>query len=662
MNALMISLGFFAAGALGAALFYQRPAWASRAGVFGAVLGSAVGLTSAILKLIQNRHEGLMIADVFPYGKMVLGLDPLTAWFLVILYALTGLAALYGYAYLQHGDGARRAGKAWFFYNALAASMALVTLARNGLFFLMAWEVMSISSWFLVTLESDKETSRRAGLTYLIATHLGGAFLIAGFLMMERSTGSFVMNVLSASPMTPSQLNLLFVLFLIGFGSKAGFVPLHVWLPEAHPAAPSHVSALMSGVMIKMGIYGLLRFISLSGTPPSWWGWCLIGVGVTSGVVGVLFALAQNRLKTLLAYSSVENMGLLTIGLGLGVLGISLHRPGLAVLGLAGCLLHALNHAIFKGLLFLAAGAVLRQTGTDVLDRLGGLAKPMRVTSLAFLTGSAAICGLPPLNGFTSELFLYFAVFSVMMSRSSALSVWMIGVMVSLVLIGGLSALCFVKAFGLGFLGGSRDPGQTEVREVPALMRWPMLALALACLAGGLAAPWLAGALKSPVSFLSGLSAAEVKAQMGPVIRAFRSLLGLSGILILVAGALAWIRSKLLAGRAVTASVTWDCAYARPTARMQYTSDSFPGMILRSLRRCLGLHVKVQKPGGIFPSAASLTTTHRDVFRESIFEPLFQGTASLLMKWRWLQQGRVQLYVLYIALTLLFLFVFNLKD
>ena len=274
---------------------------------------------------------------------------------------------------------------------------------------------MSLASFFLVMFDDEKESVRRAGWIYLVAMHLGTAFLLAMFLLLgqERRLAGFR----AALGRARRRSGVLFLLAVVGFGTKAGFIPLHVWLPEAHPAAPSHVSAVMSGVMIKTGIYGLLRMLTLLGPPPAWWGWTLLGIGVVSGVLGVLFALAQHDLKRLLAYHSVENIGIIALGLGVGLLGISYGNPTMAALGFAGGLLHVVNHAVFKSLLFLGAGSVLHATGTGEIDRLGGLLKRMPVTGATFLVGAAAISGLPPLNGFVSEFLIYLGALAGLGSR-----------------------------------------------------------------------------------------------------------------------------------------------------------------------------------------------------------------------------------------------------
>jgi formate hydrogenlyase subunit 3/multisubunit Na+/H+ antiporter MnhD subunit len=595
-----------------------------RVGPFGAVIGCVLGLVAPIDALVSQVPVSLRRPWSVPYGEFHVEIDGLSAFFLVPIFLISGLAALYGSEYL-----ARPKRWTWFFYNVLVASMAVVVVARNSVLFLVAWEVMALASFFLVTYEDDKEHVRAAGWTYLVATHLGTAFLLVMFILEEGN---------APNP------NLVFLLALVGFGTKAGFMPLHVWLPEAHPAAPSHVSAVMSGVMIKTGIYGLMRVLLKLGSPPAWWGWVLIGIGATSGVLGVLFALAQHDLKRLLAYHSVENIGIIALGLGVGLLGVTYGEPTLQAVGFGGALLHVLNHALFKGLLFLGAGAVLHATGTREMDHLGGLGKRMPWTAAAFLVGAVAISGLPPLNGFVSEFLIYFGAY-----RGTTTGVGPAGVLVigSLALIGGLATACFTKVFGVVFLGEPRSHHH-EAHEVGWAMRMPMVLLAVLCLAIGLGAPWLLEFL--PVR-------RDVDAAAGPLLVV--TLAGLvfgSLVLFLVA-----LRRGLLSKRTVAQTVTWDCGYAHPSARMQYTSSSFAQPLTDLFGSALQTEKKLETPEGYFPSTATFATETPDVFREKLFRPVFDRVGWFSLKLRWFQHGRVQLYILYIVLTLLLLLAWKLE-
>jgi hydrogenase-4 component B len=642
-------------------LFLGRQAHrATAVGVGGAVVGCLMGLIPAITVLWTGRVETWRCAWQVPFGSFFVQIDALTAFFLLPILGLSAVTALYGGKYLMAYRSRKNLGSSWFFYNLLLASMVMVALARNGILFLVAWELMSLASFFLVTFEDEKESVREAGWTYLVATHLGTAFLLVLFLVLGRQAGSLDFDrFVAASGSISSVAGVAFLLALIGFGTKAGFMPFHVWLPEAHPAAPSHISALMSGVMIKTGIYGLLRTLTFLGHPEAWWGWVLIGIGLASGLGGVIFALAQHDLKRLLAYHSVENIGIIALGLGTGVLGLALDRPVLAVLGLAGGLLHVLNHALFKGLLFLGAGAVIHATGTRDIDHLGGLIRRMPWTAAMFLIGSVAICGLPPLNGFVSEFLIYVGAFAGI--GANATSVWSAATIAGLAMIGGLAAACFAKAFGIVFLGEPRNDKVGQGHEAGWAMRAPMALLALGCLAVGFLAPQAVAAMKPVIGSLTGLGESDVAGGLFVAIEPLRWVVPTSGVFVLMLGLLTWLRHRLLAGREVSVSGTWDCGYIRPTERMQYTASSFAqpltnmfGLLLRT-RRCL------DAPVGFFPERASLHTETDDVCRHSLFRPAFRGIEWLLLRLHWLQQGRVQFYILYMAVTLLFLLVWNLR-
>jgi formate hydrogenlyase subunit 3/multisubunit Na+/H+ antiporter MnhD subunit len=413
----------------------------------------------------------------------------------------------------------------------------------------------------------------------------------------------------------------------------------------------------MSGVMIKTGIYGVVMMLGLLGPPPTWWGWLLIGIGVTSGVLGVLFALAQHDLKRLLAYHSVENIGIIALGLGVGMLGLSLRRPEMVVLGLAGGLLHVLNHALFKGLLFMGAGAVIRGTHTGDMDRLGGLQRKMPLTALTFLVGAVAICGLPPLNGFVSEFLIYLGSYEEEVFLTAAGSVPALAVIGSLALIGGLAAACFTKAFGVVFLGEPRSAAAQNARPPGALMLCPMVVLAAACLGIALAAPWVLGRLEPVLGSLAGESASAASQQLAGATTPLRSVVlataGVLGISIVLAA----LRKALLSGREIGQAGTWDCGFAQPTARMQYTSSSYAQPITWFFSTVLRTRRKLEAPAGVFPKDASLHTETPDVSLENGYRPAFACVKWALSKLQWIQHGRVNLYVMYIALTILVLLV-----
>ena len=615
--------------------------WSVRLGVTGTVAACLLGLGASAAALALRTEAAWSAPWRMPYGAFSVGIDPLSAFFLVPIWMLSGLAAIYAVGYFRPWQG-RNPGRFWSFYGALVASMALVALARNGVLFLVAWETMSLASFFLVIHDDAAEGVPEAGWTYLVATHVGTAFLLALFFLLGRG-GS---QEFSAFAVPAGSAGGLFLLALVGFGTKAGLIPFHVWLPEAHPAAPSPVSAVMSGVMIKTGIYGIVRTLVLLGAVPAWCAWLVLALGALSGVLGVLFALAQRDLKRLLAYSSVENVGIIALGIGLGMLGVQVGSPALAVLGFAGGLLHVLNHATFKGLLFLGAGAVAHAAGTRDVEQLGGLLKRMPGTGAALLVGVVAICGLPPFNGFASEFLVYAAAFGFLLSSGAGALGGLLAV-VALALIGGLAAACFAKAFGIAFLGEPRSAAARAAHEVAASMRGPMIALAALCLAIGLAAGAAVRWLEPAVAQLAGSTLVSA----GAPVRWLFPLAATAGTLALLAIVvlLVLLRRRALAGRSVRETVTWDCGYAAPTARMQYTGTGFVQPLTRGAADFLRPHVERRSLVGIFPASASFHEETPDVAREVLFNPLFRRAANLLGRLRWLQQGRVHGYVLYVV-------------
>ena len=560
----------------------------------------------------------------------------------------------------------------------LVASMALVMMARNAVLFLFAWEIMSLSSWLLVTWEHEKEGVRQAGITYLVATQIGTAFLLVMFLLLgvgsaqggaagaataasAASSGAAALDFSRFSGIGAPVAGAVFLLALVGFGTKAGIVPLHVWLPEAHPAAPSHVSALMSGVMIKTGIYGIVRVLTFLAAPAPWWGWTLAALGAVSGIIGVLFALAQHDMKRLLAYHSVENIGIICLGLGIGLLGVSYGAPVVAVLGFAGGLLHVLNHVLFKGLLFLGAGSAAHATGTREIDHLGGLLKKMPLTGIAFLVGAAAICGLPPLNGFVSELLIFIGALRAVALPMVPQAVAAAGVVGALALISGLAAACFTKAFGITFLGEARTAPAAEARESGPAMIVPMAALAAGCLAIGLLGPLALSALAPLAAGLAGLSPGAADALLAPVRGGLTNVLIAAGALAAIVALLALLRGLLQRRRSRARAGTWDCGYVLPSARMQYTSSSFAQPLTGMFRSLLRTRRVSAEVSGLFPAKASLSTETPDVFSDHVYHPVFGGIGSLFTRLRWLQHGRLQLYVLYVAAALLALLIWRLS-
>jgi formate hydrogenlyase subunit 3/multisubunit Na+/H+ antiporter MnhD subunit len=660
MGLMLTSLAVLFFGSGLAAFAHGSGKGVSRIGVVTAVTGAALAVIAGGTVLWTGMESSIRLPWQVPFASFYVAIDPLSAFFIVTISLVCALAAIYGTAYLDAYRGKKNLGAAWCFFNLLFASMLLVVVSRNGILFLVAWEAMSLTSFFLVMFEHEKPEVREAGWVYLIAAHVGQACLMFLFILLGGQNASLDFDKFT-TPMGAVAAGTVFILAVAGFGTKAGFVPLHVWLPDAHPAAPSHVSAVMSGVMIKTGIYGLVRIISLIGMPAEWWSWTLLLIGAVSGVMGVLFALAQHDIKRLLAYHSVENIGIITLGLGLWLLGVSINNPVLAALGLMGGLLHVLNHAIFKSLLFFGAGAVAHATGTRDMDLLGGLMKRMPRTALTFGIGAAAICGLPPLNGFVSEFLIYLGAFGIV-ARADALGSPLAGGLIALTalgLIGGLAAACFAKVFGIVFLGEPRSEDSGGAHEAPGSMLFVMTILAALCLFLGLAGP-LSVMLVTPVAgqLLGNAQVSETSAMTCGLLWKI-SLAG--GACIILAGILWGLRSLLLAGRVNSTGPTWDCGYLAPNSRMQYTASSFARPVIGMFRWAVRpkLHTVISKR--LFPHYAELSSHTDDIFRQRLFAPIFRWASELAQRIHVLQEGRNQLYVLYIAITVLVLLLVKVR-
>jgi len=628
--------------------------WLATLGVW---LGCSVASVPVIAVLSGQAVEPLEMAWTMPGGSLSLGLDGLSAFFCLPVLLVSPLAALYGCAYLA-GEK-KPLGSVLLFYNVLTASMLLLMASRNALLFLIVWELMAVSSFFLVVFDDEHAHVREAGWTYLIATHIGTAALLALFALLGKQANSLDFGRMIGTGLSPVMASVVFALAVTGFGSKAGFIPLHVWLPEAHPAAPSHVSAMMSGVMIKTGIYGLLRVLTFLGSPSATWGWTLVIIGVLSGILGVAFALAQHDLKRLLAYHSVENIGIIALGIGAGVLGLAWNQPALVVLGFGGGILHVLNHAVFKSLLFLGAGAVVHSTGTRDIDHLGGLFKSMRWTGVTFLVASAAISGLPPFNGFISEFMIYVGAFSGVQAGSPGTVILAIGATGGLALIGGLAAACFAKAFGVVFLGEPRSDHAVSAHEVHAMMRWPMAILAITCLAIGLLAPQMVNLVIPAVQVMAGGPAASLTEPATTATHSLTAVVYASASLLLLMVVLYLVRRHLPRAKEETVTGTWDCGYARPTSRMQYTASSFAQPLTDLLRIFLGTRKHGAAPQGFFPQPTAFETDTPDAAQERLFAPLFRLVDRALSPIRRMQHGRIHEYLLYIAIVLVLLLLWK---
>jgi hydrogenase-4 component B len=658
MNEWLVVAGIAVAALSGVpGVFFRRESTAGER-IALALLGIATlagGAGAARALVAPSQGSGLAFRWPVPGGAFRIHVDALSAMFLLQIFVVSFLGAIYGLAYWKQSEHIDNGRKLRLFYGVLTAAMALLVSARNALLFLAGWEVMALAAFLLITtVDQDKEV-REVGYVYLVATRIGTLCLFATFAALFSLRGDWNLEgpLDARHPLAAA----VFVLGFIGFGIKAGVMPMHVWLPGAHASAPSHVSAIMSGVLIKTGIYGIVRITSLFPSPPIWWGGVVLGFGVASGVLGVAFAIGQHDIKRLLAYHSVENIGIICVGIGLALVGRALGRPELVVLGLAGGLLHVWNHGLFKGLLFLAAGSVIHATGTREIDRLGGLLKSMPRTGLAFLLGATAISGLPPLNGFISELLIYVGLFRATMAGPGTL--WVAAALSSaaLALIGALAVACFVKVFGAVFLGAPRSQAIAHAHEASWKMTMPMGGLAFLCVFIGfgplMVAPILDRAAGAWASEMVGrLSPAAALAPLRPV--TFVAFFLAAGLL----GLGAWLLART---RAVPVGLvgTWDCGFARPTARMQYTSSSFAQMLVGLFRWALRPSVHAHGPRGLFPAAGHFESHVPDTVLDRLLVPAGRTTARGLQWLRWLQRGSVHAYLLYILVTLVWLLIWH---
>jgi len=484
---------------------------------------------------------------------------------------------------------------------------------------------------------------------YLIASHVAAAVLVAFFLVFGQQAHGFDFDALRAASPTPVITALLLVLALVGFGIKAGFVPLHVWLPEAHAAAPSHVSAVMSGVLIKMGLYGVLRTVLLLRAPPPWTGPLLAGIGLVGAVTGITLASYQRDMKRVLAYSSVENMGLITLGFGVAFWAWNAGHPQIAALAMGGALLHAWNHTLMKGLMVLAAGSVMHGSGTKDLERLGGAMQRMPRTGSLMLVGALAIAGLPPMNGFVSEWLVYLALMHTGIATTGGTAVVALIAVGVVSLVGALAGLVFVRLVGVALLGQPRSADAARAHESPAMMVVPMAALALTCAAIGLFPHTVLDALSGVADELLG-GRAVLAAAEAPI----GTLGGLNAAIWCVVAAGGVAAAFVVRGKRSAADATWGCGYANPTARMQYTARAFSELLSeRLVPRSLRPRLSVSRPEGLFPAPSAFAADCRDPATRGFYEPFIEHWGDRFSRLRWMQQGKLHVYLLYVLVALL---------
>jgi len=650
-NLLLISILLFTAGLASAIIFWKRNNLCKRIGLGFSLLASSALFIAGALALLGFNITPVIVATVPQIGSFGFGIDALSGFFAALI-GFSGISiSIYSFAYIdEYERKGYSTAKFAFLFNFFLLSMAAVVTAQNAFAFLVFWEFMALSSYYLVSFEHKSESSKKAGFIYLLMTHFGTACLIILYLILAGGAGgSFDFSAFANASYLPVVKDAAFVFALIGFGAKAGIMPFHIWLPIAHPKAPSNISALMSGVMLKTAIYGLVRVIFgflAVGTvaPPLWWGILLLGLGVISAVLGVLYALMEHDLKILLAYSSIENIGIIAIGLGAAIMFSSVGLEVIAALALFAALYHTLNHSLFKTLLFAGAGAVISSTHTNDIDKLGGLMKKMPVTAPLFFIGAASIAALPPLNGFISEWLTFTSLLGgigtgMVISFSSAVAI------VFLAITSALAVVAFVKAFGISFLGTPRSKSVETAKDPPKEMLFGMGILAAACIAAGLFPVFIARAFVPILSQLKMGGASSIV----PITSAIPTLGILASFLIIAAMLLIFLRLlKKRTTRIHNETVpTWDCGVPAIDGSMQYTAKGFSMPVIRTFGFAVGPLGKGNAYGHQF-------------FEAVLYHPLEVLFLTVSPWSRRLHTGKLLHYLSYLLVTLIFVVAFAL--
>jgi hydrogenase-4 component B len=623
-----------------------------------AILSSAIAVQAMNGKQIEYLFRGSLATEEIPVR-----LDALSGFFILVINFTFLTGVFYGLHYMKaYRDQKSNLSLHWIAFVLLHASLISICALQNTIAFLIAWEIMALSSFIVIIFEHNKRSTIDAGINFLIQSHICIMFLMLGFIWVNLKTNSFDFSAIALYSTSNSLLTgfVLFFCFFFGFAIKAGIVPFHTWLPYAHPAAPSHISGIMSGVIIKIGIYGILRMLLLIKSDYVLIGYVILFFSIVTGVYGVMLAIVQHNLKRLLAYHSIENIGIIGIGIGLGCIGIGKENYVLTTLGFAGALLHTLNHSLFKSLLFYGAGNVYQATHTMDIERLGGIGKKMKHTAFLFLIASLAICGLPPFNGFVSEFFIYNGLFNGLQTPDKTLLSWIVFGLFGLSLIGGLAMLCFTKAFGTVFLGTSRNQFDHEPAEATNGTLVPMYAVVVLILAIGILPKIFVAAFSNTISLFAGK---EVSTNHLPGNEAL-SMIGMcAAIFILLAGLVYFLRRKLTADKPVDTNATWGCGYVGSTEKMQYTASSFVRAYRKLAEPVLSIHKKKKDIEGIFPGKGLQETHPYDKAEKWFIDYPLRSLKNFFNRFTFLQNGNLQFYILYglVFITLVLIIPFAIE-
>jgi hydrogenase-4 component B len=618
----------------------------------GALCGVALAVVAATSLAAPSEQAVLPVG--LPDLPVHVRRDALTSLFLFLLGATSAGISVFAAGYFRRGEGTSP-GLMCLQYHLFLASMGFVVLADDAYAFMVAWETMALSSYFLVTTQHGIPEIRRAGFLYLLMAHLGALAILLSFGVMQGGSWQFTFDAMRSAHLAPQWAAIAFLLALVGFGAKAGLVPLHVWLPEAHPAAPSPVSALMSGVMLKTAVYGVLRVtFDLLGNPQWWWGLVLLAIGLFSALYGVVFAAIQTDMKRLLAWSSIENIGIVFTGIGLAVVFHGVGMNSLGALALIAALYHSLNHAFMKSLLFLGTGAVLHSTGERNLGRLGGLIHRMPWVAWLTLIGALAMAGLPPLNGFVSEwLLLQAFLFAHEVPRSFINMMLPLGAAL-VALCAALAAYVMVKFFGVIFLGQPREPALARAHDAGLLERIGLMWLAVGCFALGLLPTYVIGALRIAVEQLSGDSLPSTAAPWWLLVPVPGRQISYSAPVFFIALAAAVLITMFAVRRFYhhrsRRAAPWDCGFGGLTARMQDTAEGFG----QPIRHIFGAFFAMTRD---LPSPFDRAPHYRVIVADRLWQGLYRPLGALVQRiadaFAWLQQGRISTYLLYSFITLI---------
>lgn len=656
-------LGIIAAylvGSVSALILNKKDILCTYASFLSACVASIIGIVFSFSVLFGKNFEFTTTSDLpLTYGFFV---DKLSAFFILVISVTAFAVSIYSIGYVREYYGKKNIGYLGFLYNIFILTMILVVSANNVVMFLIVWELMSIISYLLVLFEHEKEEARKAGFIYIVMTHIGTGFIILSFMILAGSSGSFNFNTFNAAAtsLSPGLKDAVFIFALIGFGTKAGIIPFHIWLPYAHPAAPSNVSALMSGVMIKTAIFMLIRvFFDFLGAGVAWWGMLVLILASVSALLGVLYALMEHDMKRLLAYHSVENIGIILIGVGVSMIFMASGHPELAAFGLIAGLYHTINHAVFKSLLFMGAGSIVYATHTRNIEEYGGLIKKMPWTALFFLIGAISISALPPFNGFVSEWLTFQAQLLSINLSDNITKMLILFSGAGLALTSALAAACFVKAFGVSFLALPRSEHAQHSKEVPVTMLIGMGILSLMCIVLGVFPFYFIRIIDSISSSLVGVSIISmIHADLSiATISAYPATISTTAIalFVFVILPLPVIMYLMLKRTPSPKYDTWGCGQPISTGRNEYTATAFS----KPFRMWFG---------GIFRPRREIQTSYSDspFFKEKVIfsseiEPIFERYLYDPIAWlvltvsrfmRIIQTGYLQTYLLYILLTL----------